>query len=715
MDQRRSLVFATTMGLLALLLGSTVVEAQVPASIQPPVVEEAVDLDRNGLYDELRFHVTLDVEIAGTYQLAGSLWNYAANPSPVYVVGGTRGDFAQGRHVATVAFQGSVIYHMGNGPYRLLLEVYAVDGGRFTLLDTYMTEIGPYTSAAFEPPLVQVRLPFADEARDTDGNGLWDELVVRVGLAVRGSGTVRISGLIYLDVGRAYRLDLGRIFSEPVETQLEAGEAEVELVFPGHVFYAYGRDGPYHVSVRLAVEGVPSPVFPVPYETAAYRAIEFERTSVDFQGAPRPLLVDADGNGQADVLLLEVPLEVRRAGDYTLQGHFMDPCIPSCPWHSVGRNVHLEPGNRSVVLTVGGVNLQRAPGDGPWSIILSVMRRDGALYDFRAMDWSTPALNRSAFEFPQPVVLRGTVRTLDGRPVSMAHGTIYDPERKFHATAAAWGSELELTLYEGSFTFLFAASSPDPDGETLRGAFRVVLRNETMQDLVVTPASETLEAYNLTFRGWGEADAIAVRTAQSLAPWIRATADFYGDFDGLASEAELAFCSGCPFPPLVEVEVDGMPFSAGRTSHRILSGTGAYAQSAPLVTADTFVFQSESPLGESVPDSVSLRMPYDWEGQDLSMRVRLPEPDVTLFRSSPNVTLRRVDSTTWEIDPGRRPVSIDPGAEFEAVVEFRVSHALGPAERGLLVLAGVIPAAVVAYFMTRRSRRRRGELVRRER
>lgn len=698
MDQRRSLVYAT-LGLLLLLLGSIGGEAQVLGSIQPLVMEEVVDLDGDGFYDELRFHVTLAIEIAGTYHLGGFLRNSTGHQ---FFDVSAREEFPRGSNLVTLAFPGSVIYYMGEGPYRLFLRLDAVDMGRFIPLDTYETETAPYASGDFEPPLVELRFPFAEEARDTDGNGLWDELAVRAGLTARGGITVRVSGVIHLDV----RYGLGRIFSKPVEAQLEPGEAEVELVFPGYVFYAYGQDGPYLLSIRLAAEGHHFPTIPFLQRTAAYRADDFERTSIDFQGPPQSRLVDTDRNRRADVLLLEVPLWVRQAGVYTLVGRFMEPCIPSCPWHSVGRNVHLEPGNQTVVLTVGGVNLHRAPADGPWSILFSVTRRDGSPDDFRAMEWSTPPLNRSAFESPQPVLLRATVSTPDGRSLSHAHAEIYDPERKFHATAFTWGDELELTLYEGSFTLILSASTPDPYSEIYRGAFRVVLRNEAKQSLVLSPASQSLEAYNLTFRGWSEADAMVVRTLRSRAPWIRSMADFYGDFDGNASTAELVFCADCPVPPLVDVEVDGTPLFAVRNTQRVLSGAGAYAQLAPLVMADTFVFRSESPLGESVPDSVIFRMPYDWEEQDLTLRIQLPGPDLTLFRTSPNVTVRSVNPTNWEVDPGTWPADNDQFVQPEVVVEFRPSRALTPAERGLLVLAGVIPAGLVAYYITRRSRHR---------
>lgn len=696
-DSRRLLSLIAVLSLFLLLITVQGAQAQPGAAIQPPVVEEPVDLDRNGLYDELRLLVTLDVLIAGDYQLVAQLDTPSRRPTAPGAV--VTHHFTQGVQEHVLSVPGDILHGLGDGPYQI--ELY-IQGPlpNYLVIDRIRTETMPYLAIDFEPPFMSFRAPFMDRVTDPDGNGLWDQLVIDVGLEVRRRLAVRVSGLVELghDTWPYY------LRSWPTELQfLEPGETAVEIAFLGQGFHAFARDGPYNVTVSVYTEGVPFRRYIIPHQTAVYRVAEAERTSAEFADRPpESRLVDDNGNGQADLLLLEIPLEVRRAGDFLVRGDFIEPCRPRCPWLSVSQRVHLEPGNRTVTLQVGGVNLGRSPTDGPWGVQLVVMNLAGGTLDSRSLKWTTPAYSRPDFEAPPPLVLNGTLRSTDGRPV-WARITVLDPERMFRTTVQASSSGYALALYEGRFTLLIRGELVEDWEFDVRGEFVVDLKNDTERDFALNPSSPETEVFEISIEG-NAATVVATRT--SYAPAIRAEADFNGDFDGTANETELALLAPRS-TGILEMEFDGVPLRGNRVEYEVMTGAGTYTEPGPLVVADMTSFRGPGLGPAAVPGKVTIRTIYDCVSLDRTFRVGLPPNfDVATLTNPPNVSVRQLDTGQWEFDPGRQPPGLPPAAGLVVVVEFRLSLGLDPVQRGLLVLAGVIPVGALAYIWGLRIRKR---------
>ena len=160
---------ATVLSLLLLLFTAQGAQGQLGAAIQPPVAEEPVDLDGNGLYDELRLLVTLDVLIAGPYRVIAYLTTSSAGPFPAII----EQHFAQGVQELVVPVPGDIVHGLGDGPYQLEVSIGDVRAD-YLVIDRHETQTMPYLAIEFEPPFISFRAPFVDRVTDLDGNGLWD-------------------------------------------------------------------------------------------------------------------------------------------------------------------------------------------------------------------------------------------------------------------------------------------------------------------------------------------------------------------------------------------------------------------------------------------------------------------------------------------------------------------------------------------------------------
>lgn len=160
-----------------------------------------------------------------------------------------------------------------------------------------------------------------DFGRDTNGNGLYDDLVVEVDLDVTAATGYRLFGVLTDSAGNRHQASFDGV--------LPVGPATVELVFDGEALFANRVDGPYTLSeLRLVEEGdlllLPVAETTDSHVTAAYGHTEFEHARLRLTGAGTAEGVDLNSNGLYDLLTASVEVEADFAGFYQWSALLVD-------------------------------------------------------------------------------------------------------------------------------------------------------------------------------------------------------------------------------------------------------------------------------------------------------------------------------------------------------------------------------------------------------
>jgi hypothetical protein len=122
---------------------------------------------------------------------------------------------------------------------------------------------------------------FTDAGRDDDGDGLYEALLVRVGVQVDAAGRYHLAGRLVDGQGE----EIGAAYAQ---ADLPAGTSFVELPFPGAQIGGHAVDGPYLVTgLSLHLDGAPggAVVLQDAHRSLAYLASQFE-TPLHFFALP---------------------------------------------------------------------------------------------------------------------------------------------------------------------------------------------------------------------------------------------------------------------------------------------------------------------------------------------------------------------------------------------------------------------------------------------
>lgn len=266
---------ATTPGANANASGA-MADAPQAANLTGEFAARGVDDDGDGLFETLAVDAGVEVREEGRFQVWMRIADAAGNQ---LATGQAEEDLTAGTHTITVSIDGVEIRRWdADGPYTVtavdlfVLNEAGATAHRQELLDVLVTEA--YASRSFAAPQLEIDGPLRDEARDRDGDGKADAVVVWVGVTAGEAGTYGLSAA--LDSAQFRYL----AFSETEPLILEAGSHELELVFDSLPLRSHGADGPYSIA-RLVADrltdgaAVPMDGWHGTYETAAYRASEF--------------------------------------------------------------------------------------------------------------------------------------------------------------------------------------------------------------------------------------------------------------------------------------------------------------------------------------------------------------------------------------------------------------------------------------------------------
>nr|WP_304364237.1 PKD domain-containing protein [Methanocalculus taiwanensis] len=157
-------------------------------------------------------------------------------------------------------------------------------------------------------------LHFVDNGLDTNGNGLYNLLIVDVTLGVDYPGTYTLYGNLTDEEGTFIASSSQRI---PLATN---GIFEVTLQFNGTEIHQSERNGPYILNVILSESGGREAFIldnrAYAHLTESYTPSQFEGAQISLTDTYADFAIDSDGDGTLDFLRIDTGLSVTHAGRY---------------------------------------------------------------------------------------------------------------------------------------------------------------------------------------------------------------------------------------------------------------------------------------------------------------------------------------------------------------------------------------------------------------
>jgi len=359
------------------------------AILNPPHADAGEDTDAppNGLYDALRIDVSVLVGEPGMYFIDLVLLDQTGMTT---ITWGFQGGFLDpGPNTMPVYLSGTDIYGSGiDGPYLAAMNLY--DAG-FNLLDSGTHLTGPYLSTDFDPPAAAFNPPHADrgEDRDVPPNGLYDVLVLDVGVRVVEAGTFQLEGVLFDPM-------FGPIAYASGDYTLGVGDHVVPLEFLGRDIFVSGIDGPYTADLRLYRDF--AFLDQDYYTTAFYAYSDFDPPPAWFNPphADQGVDLSVPPDGLYEFLEVDASLDVTEAGSYAVFAVLYDPMT----WTMISTAetiLDLGVGAQQVPVRFNGIDIWTPLFNGPYGVDLYLLDDLGILdYDFHM----TAAYGASEFSPP---------------------------------------------------------------------------------------------------------------------------------------------------------------------------------------------------------------------------------------------------------------------------------------------------------------------------
>jgi C1A family cysteine protease len=350
------------------------------------------DTNSNALYDYLVIEKEINVLKAGDYRVSG--WLYAPNGTSVdYDSNYTT--LSAGLHNVTLKFRGWDIYKTGeNGNFDVSMYLYyyppesaaqattvpekiTVDsqyipiqesieekeiafeiyeeglenktleetGLGSSLLDWMENTTSYYSHTEFESPPAEFNDQNSDFGEDTDGDGLYNYLVVGVGVNVTEAGDYRARGYLYDNTGH-------QIDYESNTTYLSAGNQIVQLKFEGIKIRQNEVNGTFDLKSLYLYDSSTGDQLDYRYDaytTTYYNYTDFQIPPAEFNDVYSDYGEDTDGDGLYDHLVVDVGVNVTEAGDYRVSGDLYENGTYNYVDYD-SNTTYLEVGNQTVQL-----------------------------------------------------------------------------------------------------------------------------------------------------------------------------------------------------------------------------------------------------------------------------------------------------------------------------------------------------------------------------
>lgn len=229
------------------------------------------DLNLDGIYEDLMIEVGLNVMDEGSCNVEG--WLCDDNGTSISKAKNSS-YLSTGNHSVILSFDGKSIYKHGmNGTFNLTnISLYGKDNTLIASIpNAYTTK--PYNYSEFQP-LVMLVGNYSDYGTDIDGNGLFENLTVDVGLILAKEGKCAITASLVDSINEK---EIARASNT---TSLFANQLQlIQLNFNGDDIYNNTLNGTYYVRdvfVYHTADPTQSEYVYNAYTTSAYNYTDFE-------------------------------------------------------------------------------------------------------------------------------------------------------------------------------------------------------------------------------------------------------------------------------------------------------------------------------------------------------------------------------------------------------------------------------------------------------
>jgi len=252
--------------------------------VSPSLVEQLVDSNANGLYDLLRVSADVSARAARNVSVVARL--VGINGAAVSTE--TIASLMAGTQRVSFEFLGPQIRRMQMDS-QYTLELSFRDPATLAEIDALRVPLrGAYLYTKFDssvvPRAIALNGTHADHGIDSNGNTLFDQLSVDLGVELATAGFYEWSARLVDKAGTEIGFATGR-------GSLGAGTTSIQLLFDGRPIGQNGFDGPYFIrSLLMAGPGGANLVSTFAGETSALKARQFEGYTARLPG-------DINGDG----------------------------------------------------------------------------------------------------------------------------------------------------------------------------------------------------------------------------------------------------------------------------------------------------------------------------------------------------------------------------------------------------------------------------------
>ncbi|WP_300465295.1 GEVED domain-containing protein [Desulfobacula sp.] len=360
----------------------------VEAHLTGYFTDTGVDEDGDSLYDHLRIQAELDVGVGVIFKVLARLLDHGSNE-----ISWVRKDFIlySGTHLIALDFDGETIRKSGiSGPYTVSFVIND-DEGMDVDAATLAHETAAYGYLDFEQQDAAFTGANTDEGVDTNANGVFDTLRIKVGVNVKTPKSYIVEGALYDNLGKAIEV-------VNVDVFLGEGLQTIDLDFDAHAIRRNRVAGPYFLKY-LSISGSPQVDFLLDaYTTGAYGISEFEKAGAGFSDTYSDSGQDTDSDSLYNTLDVAVNLDVQTVGAYSLTGWLYD---------ADGKIVQkttsadLGAGAQTMILAFEGTSIYLNGENGPYYLkYLTLYNSSGELMDTINDAYTTTAYDYTDFQRP---------------------------------------------------------------------------------------------------------------------------------------------------------------------------------------------------------------------------------------------------------------------------------------------------------------------------
>ncbi|MEM4263077.1 MAG: hypothetical protein QXY98_05010, partial [Thermoplasmata archaeon] len=338
-------------------------EFEQPSHFEPPHSDDGYDANGNGLYDALVLYATVNASEEDWYYVFAELYDGASNL--ICSDGWDHVYLSAGLNSVQFSFDWKMIYAHGvDGPYTVHMYL---ENDSWVPLDSDSHVTRAYLLSEFEH--VFYSPPYSDYGVDSNGNGLYDELIVEVSVDVSSSGWF----WLYAELTDGFGTTID--YDGAYEVFLIAGSNNFAFSFDGIDIYNSGIDGPYNVEMEIYDSWPYGTLLNSDaYATSPYLYVEFEQLS-HFSPPHADIGVDTNSNGQYDNLIVTAYVSATTDGWYTVYGDLYDA---NSTWiDSASANVYLFAGLNFIDLSFSGIAIFINGVDGPYVVDLDLYDSHG--------------------------------------------------------------------------------------------------------------------------------------------------------------------------------------------------------------------------------------------------------------------------------------------------------------------------------------------------